>query len=94
MSVHAIGTGPRATDLIARRGRNILANCDVCLYAAAIVPPTLDQIEAEYVAAHAACRLARPADRRPGPRSRPARGTARLGEWRFFHAFAAEEPVA
>ncbi|HXW24415.1 MAG TPA: precorrin-4 C(11)-methyltransferase [Xanthobacteraceae bacterium] len=72
MTVHFIGAGPGAADLITVRGRNLLARCPVCLYAGSIVPPemlawcpsdarlvdtapmTLGEIEAEYVAAHAA----------------------------------------
>ena len=72
MSVHFIGAGPGAADLITVRGRDILARARVCLYAGSIVPKellgycpsdarlvdtasmTLDEIEAEYVAAHAA----------------------------------------
>jgi precorrin-4/cobalt-precorrin-4 C11-methyltransferase len=72
VTVHFIGAGPGAPDLITVRGRDLLARCPVCLYAGSIVPPevlawcpldarvvdtapmTLDEIEAEYVAAHAA----------------------------------------
>jgi len=72
MSVHFIGAGPGAADLITVRGRDLLGRCPVCLYAGSIVPAellgycpagarlvdtapmTLDEIEAEYVAAHAA----------------------------------------
>ncbi|MGB3644984.1 MAG: precorrin-4 C(11)-methyltransferase [Mesorhizobium sp.] len=72
MTVHFIGAGPGAADLITVRGRDILARCPVCLYAGSIVPAalldhcppgarkvdtaplSLDEIEAEYVAAHAA----------------------------------------
>ncbi len=71
MTVHFIGAGPGAADLITLRGRDILGRCPVCLYAGSIVPPellahcpswarlvdtaplSLDDIEAEYVAAHA-----------------------------------------
>jgi len=70
VSVHFIGAGPGAADLITVRGRDILARCPVCLYAGSIVskdllsycpqgarlidtaPLSLDEIEAEYVAAH------------------------------------------
>jgi precorrin-4/cobalt-precorrin-4 C11-methyltransferase len=70
VTVHFIGAGPGAADLITVRGRDLLARCPVCLYAGSIVPPdmlawcrkdarlvdtapmTLDDIEAEYVAAH------------------------------------------
>ncbi len=69
MTVHFIGAGPGAADLITVRGRDILGRCPVCLYAGSLVsaellafcppgarivdtaPLTLDQIEAEYVAA-------------------------------------------
>jgi precorrin-4/cobalt-precorrin-4 C11-methyltransferase len=72
MTVHFIGAGPGAADLITVRGRDLIARCPVCLYAGSIVPPallahcpsgarivdtaplTLDQIEAEFVTAHAA----------------------------------------
>lgn len=72
MTVHFIGAGPGAADLLTLRGRDILARCPVCLYAGSIVPSemlshcppdarivdtaplTLDEIEREYVAAHAA----------------------------------------
>jgi precorrin-4/cobalt-precorrin-4 C11-methyltransferase len=72
MTVHFIGAGPGAADLITLRGRDLLARCPVCLYAGSIVPAellehcppdarkvdtapmSLDEIEAEYVAAHAA----------------------------------------
>lgn len=71
MTVHFIGAGPGAADLITVRGRDLLARCPVCLYAGSIVPPellahcpagarivdtapmSLDEIEAEYVVAHA-----------------------------------------
>jgi len=72
MTVHFIGAGPGAADLITVRGRDLLARCPVCLYAGSIVPKemlawcgpetrlvdtaplSLDEIEAEYVRAHAA----------------------------------------
>ncbi|WMS44311.1 precorrin-4 C(11)-methyltransferase [Acuticoccus sp. MNP-M23] len=72
MTVHFIGAGPGAADLITVRGQRLLASCPVCLYAGSIVPPellthcpadgrmvntaalSLDEIEAEYVAADAA----------------------------------------
>jgi precorrin-4/cobalt-precorrin-4 C11-methyltransferase len=71
MTVHFIGAGPGAADLITVRGRDLVARCPVCLYAGSIVPAallaycpadarlidtasmTLDQIEGEFVAAHA-----------------------------------------
>jgi precorrin-4/cobalt-precorrin-4 C11-methyltransferase len=70
VTVHFIGAGPGAADLITVRGRDLLARCPVCLYAGSIVPRellawcrkdarlvdtapmTLDEIEAEYLAAH------------------------------------------
>jgi precorrin-4/cobalt-precorrin-4 C11-methyltransferase len=72
VTVHFIGAGPGAADLITVRGRDLLARCPVCLYAGSIVSPdlldycprdarlvdtaplSLDEIEAEYVAAHKA----------------------------------------
>ncbi|WP_274629098.1 precorrin-4 C(11)-methyltransferase [Arvimicrobium flavum] len=72
MTVHFIGAGPGAADLITVRGRDLIAGCPVCLYAGSIVhrdlllycppgarivdtaPMSLDEIEAEYVAAHQA----------------------------------------
>ncbi len=72
MTVHFIGAGPGAADLITVRGRDLIARCPVCLYAGSIVPPellafcppdarvvdtaamNLDEIEAEFVRAHAA----------------------------------------
>jgi len=72
MTVHFIGAGPGAADLITIRGRDLIAHCPVCLYAGSLVPRellshcpsdarivdtapmTLDQIETEFVAAHAA----------------------------------------
>lgn len=74
MTVHFIGAGPGAADLITVRGRDLIASCPVCLYAGSLVPRpllrccppgarivdtaalSLDQIEAEFVAAHAAGR--------------------------------------
>ena len=71
MTVHFIGAGPGAADLITIRGRDLIARCPVCLYAGSIVPAallahcppgarvvdtapmSLDEIEAEFVAAHA-----------------------------------------
>ncbi len=41
MTVHFIGAGPGAPDLITVRGRDLLARCPVCLYAGSIVPPAL-----------------------------------------------------
>jgi precorrin-4/cobalt-precorrin-4 C11-methyltransferase len=38
MTVHFIGAGPGAADLITLRGRNLIAACPVCLYAGSLVP--------------------------------------------------------
>jgi precorrin-4/cobalt-precorrin-4 C11-methyltransferase len=72
VTIHFIGAGPGAADLITVRGRDLLARCPVCLYAGSIIPPellaycppnarivdtapmSLDEIEAEFLAAHAA----------------------------------------
>jgi precorrin-4/cobalt-precorrin-4 C11-methyltransferase len=72
MTVHFIGAGPGAADLITVRGRDLLSRCPVCLYAGSIVtkellgwcpagarlvdtaPLSLDDLEREYVTAHAA----------------------------------------
>jgi precorrin-4/cobalt-precorrin-4 C11-methyltransferase len=72
MTVHFIGAGPGAADLITVRGSKLLERCPVCLYAGSIVSPellaycaagtklidtapmSLDEIEAEYVAANQA----------------------------------------
>jgi precorrin-4/cobalt-precorrin-4 C11-methyltransferase len=45
MTVHFIGAGPGAADLITLRGRDLIAACPVCLYAGSLVP--------EAVVAHA-----------------------------------------
>jgi precorrin-4/cobalt-precorrin-4 C11-methyltransferase len=72
MSVHFIGAGPGAADLITLRGADLIARCPVCLYAGSLVnkdilalcpegahivdtaPMSLDEIVAEFEAAHAA----------------------------------------
>lgn len=72
MTVHFIGAGPGAADLITLRGRDLIGRCRVCLYAGSIVPReliahcpagarivdtaplSLDEIEEEFVKAHAA----------------------------------------
>lgn len=41
MTVHFIGAGPGAADLITLRGRDLIAACPVCLYAGSLVPPAL-----------------------------------------------------
>jgi precorrin-4/cobalt-precorrin-4 C11-methyltransferase len=70
VTVHFIGAGPGAADLITVRGRDLIARCPVCLYAGSLVPKellgycpfgarivdtapmSLDEIEAEFIAAH------------------------------------------
>ena len=39
MTVHFIGAGPGAADLVTVRGRALIARCPVCLYAGSLVPP-------------------------------------------------------
>jgi len=74
MTVHFIGAGPGAADLITVRGRDLIGRCMVCLYAGSIVPRellaycppgarivdtaplSLDEIETEFVNAHASGR--------------------------------------
>jgi precorrin-4/cobalt-precorrin-4 C11-methyltransferase len=41
MTVHFIGAGPGAADLITLRGRDLIAKCPVCLYAGSLVPEAL-----------------------------------------------------
>src|SRR5262249_18318344 len=41
MTVHFIGAGPGAADLITVRGRNLIGRCPVCLYAGSLVPEEL-----------------------------------------------------
>jgi precorrin-4/cobalt-precorrin-4 C11-methyltransferase len=41
MTVHFIGAGPGAADLITLRGRDLIARCPVCLYAGSLVPKEL-----------------------------------------------------
>lgn len=41
MTVHFIGAGPGAPDLITLRGRNLIAGSPVCLYAGSLVPQAL-----------------------------------------------------
>jgi precorrin-4/cobalt-precorrin-4 C11-methyltransferase len=41
MTVHFIGAGPGAADLITVRGRTLVEKCPVCLYAGSIVPPEI-----------------------------------------------------
>ncbi|AJE45199.1 precorrin-4 C(11)-methyltransferase [Celeribacter indicus] len=70
MTIHFIGAGPGAADLITLRGRDLIAACPVCLYAGSLVPEallshcppgarivntaplSLDEIVAEFRAAH------------------------------------------
>jgi precorrin-4/cobalt-precorrin-4 C11-methyltransferase len=71
MTVHFIGAGPGAADLITVRGRDLIARCPVVMWAGSIMSPdilaharpdarivdtapmALDEIEAEFVRAHA-----------------------------------------
>jgi precorrin-4/cobalt-precorrin-4 C11-methyltransferase len=41
VTVHFIGAGPGAPDLITVRGRDLIAGCPVCLYAGSLVPKAL-----------------------------------------------------
>lgn len=41
MTVHFIGAGPGAPDLITMRGRDLISRCPVCLYAGSLVPRAL-----------------------------------------------------
>jgi precorrin-4/cobalt-precorrin-4 C11-methyltransferase len=41
VTVHFIGAGPGAPDLITLRGRDLIASCRVCLYAGSLVPTAL-----------------------------------------------------
>ncbi|MEM7497999.1 MAG: precorrin-4 C(11)-methyltransferase [Pseudomonadota bacterium] len=41
MTVHFIGAGPGAPDLLTLRGRDLIAACPVCLYAGSLVPETV-----------------------------------------------------
>jgi precorrin-4/cobalt-precorrin-4 C11-methyltransferase len=41
VTVHFIGAGPGAPDLITVRGRDLLGRCPVCLYAGSLVPKAL-----------------------------------------------------
>jgi precorrin-4/cobalt-precorrin-4 C11-methyltransferase len=41
MTVHFIGAGPGAADLITVRGQRLIASAPVCLYAGSLVPPEL-----------------------------------------------------
>jgi precorrin-4/cobalt-precorrin-4 C11-methyltransferase len=43
MTVHFIGAGPGAPDLITLRGRDLIARCPVCLFAGSLVPRALLQ---------------------------------------------------
>lgn len=38
MTVHFIGAGPGAADLLTLRGRDLIASCPVCLYAGSLIP--------------------------------------------------------
>ncbi|MCB1395899.1 MAG: precorrin-4 C(11)-methyltransferase [Rhodobacter sp.] len=41
MTVHFVGAGPGAPDLLTLRGRDIIAACPVCLYAGSLVPEAI-----------------------------------------------------
>ena len=41
MTIHFIGAGPGAADLLTLRGRDIIAACPVCLYAGSLVPEAI-----------------------------------------------------
>ncbi|MGL4310031.1 MAG: precorrin-4 C(11)-methyltransferase [Paracoccaceae bacterium] len=41
MTVHFIGAGPGAADLLTLRGRDLIAACPVCLYAGSLVPQAM-----------------------------------------------------
>jgi precorrin-4/cobalt-precorrin-4 C11-methyltransferase len=41
VTVHFIGAGPGAADLITVRGRDLIARSPVCLYAGSLIPPAL-----------------------------------------------------
>src|ERR1700748_579698 len=41
MTVHFIGAGPGAPDLLTLRGRDLIASCPVCLYAGSLVPAAI-----------------------------------------------------
>jgi precorrin-4/cobalt-precorrin-4 C11-methyltransferase len=41
MTIHFIGAGPGAADLITVRGRDLIGRCPVCLYAGSLVPKAL-----------------------------------------------------
>lgn len=43
MTVHFIGAGPGAPDLLTLRGRDLIASCPVCLYAGSLVPDAILQ---------------------------------------------------
>ena len=43
MTVHFIGAGPGAPDLLTLRGRDLIAACPVCLYAGSLVPEEIVQ---------------------------------------------------
>lgn len=41
MTVHFIGAGPGAADLLTLRGRDLIASCPVCLYAGSLIPDAI-----------------------------------------------------
>ena len=73
MTVHFIGAGPGAADLITVRGRDLIARCPVCLYAGSIVPRELleycpkDAHVIEQVSVISARRVNRERDQKSAP---------------------------
>jgi precorrin-4/cobalt-precorrin-4 C11-methyltransferase len=41
VTVHFVGAGPGAADLLTVRAQRLLADCEVCLYAGSLVPPEM-----------------------------------------------------
>jgi precorrin-4/cobalt-precorrin-4 C11-methyltransferase len=41
VTVHFIGAGPGAVDLITLRGRELIGTCPVCLYAGSLIPKAM-----------------------------------------------------
>lgn len=41
MTIHFIGAGPGAPDLITLRGRDLIATCPICLYAGSLIPKAM-----------------------------------------------------
>ena len=106
MTVHFIGAGPGAADLITIRGRDLLARCPVCLYAGSLVPPELlahcpegaRLIEAYLDRRFAGWRAAAQNQRHPG-RGRAGRRAGTMSEDEAYevlglHKGASDEEVA